>query len=53
LSGGVHIPAEKVEALELLTPVTEQVLFAEINYELELCHSITETRKNFDMTLLN
>jgi hypothetical protein len=42
MSVGVWIPA-----LELLTPVTEQVLFAEINYELELCQSITEARKKF------
>jgi hypothetical protein len=54
MSVEVQIPAEKLAALELLTPGIEKLLFAEISYKLKLSHSITETSRNFiDMNLLN
>jgi len=51
MSVGIQIPAEKLAALELLTPRIQQLLFPEIGQELELCDSISETGRNFDMTL--
>jgi len=41
MSVEVHIPVEKLAALELLTPGIEKLLFAEISYELKISHSIT------------
>ena len=47
MSAGVRSPAEKLPALELFTPGIERLLLAEISHELEHCHSITETSRNF------
>jgi hypothetical protein len=41
MSVEVQITVDKLAALEFLTPGIEQMLFAEISYELKLCHSIT------------